>query len=293
MIQFDYGKTENGIIINISQVTKDKKDKYFCLSCDNELIPKTGEIREHHFAHKNSNVKCSKENYYHILGKIIFFNTYLECINNNIPFYISIKEIQCINNKNYKCKDIINYNYNLLEYFDRIEMEKYNGKFIPDLRIFNQRNNENIFIEIYYSNRVSEKKINSKNRIIEIQIKNENDLKIIKNKLFDEGNDNLRFYNFKRRSDNNKRCNYCIFYKNSKQTKDFLFYTSDLCKYLVLKYDGKIECKIKEPSEFEMIKKTYRNIKKIDPNIDYNIQYNEFIEDCKNKNMKILMNDFW
>jgi hypothetical protein len=291
MIQYDYGKTDNGKIINISQVNKNYKEKYFCISCNNELIPKIGRIREHHFAHKNKDIICSKENYFHFLGKKIFFNTYIDCIKNSEPFYIGIREIQCKNNMNYKCKNIRITNYNLLEYFDKIEMETFNGKFIPDLRLFNQSNSENIFIEIYYSSRISEEKINSNNRIIEIQVKNENDLEIINNKVLDEGNDNLKFYNFKRKYENNEKCNNCIFVKSTKYKSNIKYDKIDICKYIVLRYDGKIECKIKKPSEFQLIKKNYRNIKKVDPNIDYTIQYKDFIEDCKNKKMKIC--DSW
>ena len=287
MIQYDYGRTDNGKIINISQVYKNIKEKYFCISCNDELIPKIGKIREHHFAHKNKNIICSKENYFHLLGKNIFFNTYIDCIKNKEAFYIGLKEIRCKNNMNHKCGNIKIDKYNLLEYFDKIEMEKYNGKFIPDLRLFNQSSNEDIFIEIYYSSRISEEKANSNKRIIEIQVKNEDDLKIIENKIFDEGNDNLRFYNFKRKCENKEECNNCIFVKNKKDRNNIEAYKTDLCKYIVLGYDGKIECKVRKPSEFEMIRKSYKNIKIVDPNIDYTIQHKEFIEDCKNKKMKI------
>jgi len=295
MIQYNYGKTEDGIIVDISQINKDNsKKKYICISCNEEIIPKIGAIREHHFAHKNTNVVCSKENYYHLLGKYVFFDTYSDCIKNNIPFYIGIKETQCKNNLNYKCGNIINTNFNLLEYFDNIEMEKHNGKYIPDLRLFNQNNKENIFIEIFYSNRVSEEKINSNNRIIEIQVKNEDDLKIIKNKIFDEDNLNLRFYNFKRKSANNEKCNNCRFLVRHNDNKPIIKYnTIDSCKFIVLRYDGIIQCKIKKPSEYLMLKKAYKNVKKVEPNIDYDLQYKEFIEDCKNKNLEIKINDFW
>jgi hypothetical protein len=287
MIQYEYGKTKNGDIINISQVNKNNKEEYFCISCNDKLIPKIGTIREHHFSHKNKNVVCSKENYFHLLGKHIFFNIYIDCIKNNDPFYIGIKEIKCKNNLNHKCGNIEIYKYNLLEYFDKIEMEKYNGKFIPDLRLFNKNNNENIFIEIFYSSRVSEKKINSNNRIIEIKIRNKNDLKIIENKIFNEGNDNLRFYNFKHKYDNDEKCKSCIFVKNTKYRGNVNYYKMDICKYIVLRYDGRIECKVIKMPELAIIKKIYRNIKIVDPNIDYTIQYKDFIEDCKNKKMKI------
>jgi hypothetical protein len=210
---------------------------------------------------------------------------------NKEPFYIEIKEIKCKNNLNHRCGNFKIYKYNLLEHFDEIEMEKYNGKFIPDLRLFNQNNNESIFIEIYYSSRISEKKINSNNRIIEIEVKNESDLKIIENKIFDEGNDNLRFYNFKRKYENNEKCNNCIITKNVKNISNIQYCEIDTYKYILLRKDGKIECKVRKPSDFELIKNLYRNIKIVDPTIDYTIQYKDFVQECKNKNMKIY--DSW
>jgi CRISPR/Cas system endoribonuclease Cas6 (RAMP superfamily) len=64
-------------IISISEVKKGNDSKYFCISCGNELIPKMGVIREHHFAHKNkqeNKILCSEETYLHRLGKNISNN---------------------------------------------------------------------------------------------------------------------------------------------------------------------------------------------------------------------------
>ena len=54
MVLYEYGKNGNENIIHISEVDKNNQEKYFCISCNNELIPKKGPINEHHFAHKYS-----------------------------------------------------------------------------------------------------------------------------------------------------------------------------------------------------------------------------------------------
>jgi hypothetical protein len=291
MITYNHGKTIDGKYIDISQVNKNEKTKYFCISCENELIPKIGNIREHHFAHKNKNIVCSKENYFHLLGKKIFFDIFAECKNNNDPFLIGIFEKNCAI---FNIKSCINSEYkrfNLVEYFKEIEMEKYCGKFIPDLRLFNKNNNEDIFIEIKYSHKISQKKENSDKRIIEINIKSEDDINIIKNKYLSEKDENITFYNLKRNIVQIDDCKHC---RNIKGKNNYIEKLQNINKFILLKYNGRIECKTVGLQYFEKIKKEYRYYKVVDPHIDYTKQYNEFITECEMKKYYIIKYpSFW
>jgi competence CoiA-like predicted nuclease len=89
MIKYQWSKDENDNLVDINHLDESsrKRNKYFCISCGNELIAKLGKIKKHHFAHKNE-VNCSKETYLHLLGKKLFYDSYTECLTTKKPFYI-------------------------------------------------------------------------------------------------------------------------------------------------------------------------------------------------------------
>jgi hypothetical protein len=194
MVQYEYGKNLGGKIIHISQVNNNERIMYFCIICDKELVPKTGDIKEHHFAHKNKNIDCSKEKYFQLLGKMIILEKYNECKMLKEPFIIKIKN---------KCKDneilckFNNYSeYNLIKYFQNIEMSNQSDHIISDLKVFNE-NNETIYIITLYDI-IKQQNDYGNNRVIEILIKYEDDLKTINKYILNEENKNIIFHNFKR-----------------------------------------------------------------------------------------------
>jgi hypothetical protein len=290
MVQYEHAKNIDGKPIHISEVNKNEKIRYFCIVCDKELIPKTGDINEHHFAHKNKNIDCSKEKYFQLLGKMLFLEIYNKCKHEKIPFNIKIKD-QCIN-EDILCKKN-NYSiYNLLDYFENIEMGYQYDFLISDLKIFNEKN-ESLFIVTYYFHIINQNNDYGNNRVIEIKIKCEDDFKNIKNKLLSEENENIIFHNFKRKfvlADNCKNCQKHLSKYIQKNVQNVKFPD----KYILLNYNGKIECKIIESLKLPKIIKSYRYIKMVNPNIDYYSQYNEFISECKNRKWNIIeFNDFW
>jgi len=181
-----------------------------------------------------------------------------------------------------------NYNtYNLLEYFENIEMSNSSlDPVISDLNIFNN-NNEIVYIATYYIN-INKQNINcDNNRIIGIIIKAEGDLKVIKNKILSEENENIIFHNFRRRNVTSEDCRNCSRIKitNTQQKKN---------KYILLGFGGRIIIKHMEKAEFQKIEKQYRHYKKVDLNISYYPQYKEFVNECKDRDYKIIeYNDFW
>ena len=46
------------------------QEKYYCINCDGEMIPKQGKKNKWHFAHKNITPKCKYDNYIHKLAEI-------------------------------------------------------------------------------------------------------------------------------------------------------------------------------------------------------------------------------
>lgn len=198
-----YALNEHGDLININDVGKDHFEKYSCIQCGDVLIPKKGQINRHHFSHK-SKLECNYETYLHKLGKIFFFNLYKNCIDHKIPFYTDYEVIKICNT----CDTNENFNLNcylksdpgkidLTTIFDQIYLEKKHDDFIADILLKSSKRKEVIFIEIWVTHQCESEKIKSGNRIIEIQLKNEEDLNFLKEKYIHNYISNCRFYNFK------------------------------------------------------------------------------------------------
>lgn len=200
--QYAYDKDKN--IINIKNAIK--SIFYYCIGCSNRLIAKQGKIKKWHFAHKNGEANCSFESYLHQTAKEKFCKIYNDCLKNNKPFYLQIEEEfqykECDCNAKFnicqKCdyKQIKSKNIDITKWFKNIEIEKSIENFRADICLSTIDKTENIFIEIHVTNKISDNKRDSKYRIIEIDIDNEDDLNVFEEKLLIQS-EKIRFYNFK------------------------------------------------------------------------------------------------
>jgi hypothetical protein len=202
-IMYKYALTQNNELMDIENLTKVniKDNEYDCISCGEKLIPKLGNIRAHHFSHYDSNI-CSKETYLHKLGKIVFYINYIKCIENNLEYNIEYEFTKECNYYFKKYNKLCNYQegqkYNLIKYFPNIEYQKKDNNFIPDLLLIDKNNKNKIYVEIFVTHRVTDEKINSKNRIIEISIKEENDIELIKSNNLSYKDRRISFYNIQK-----------------------------------------------------------------------------------------------
>ncbi len=222
MITYHNAIAQNGQIVHIDDVSKEKRDEHFyCAGCQSEMIPVLGDVREHHFRHKGK--LCSKETYLHQLGKILLkekFDTQKEFV---IKYYGNLccnKTENCkllsIGN-NIKCNHKVLLSRDLKKDYDTCEVEvTYNG-YRADLILYSKEhpNLNPLFIEISVTHDCEQAKIHSDIQIIEIKIDNEEDLSLPlveeDNMLLQLGNDNpyefyeslphVRFYNFQRQVD--------------------------------------------------------------------------------------------
>lgn len=231
MIKYKYAYNSNGIIIDIEQLSIDShisNENFSCINCGNTLIPKLkGEGRSKHFAHKSKTIKCSRETYLHHLGKKIFYETYLKCLDENMSFIIEYSYPKiCGKYKNLlkkKCnKGWLKKEDDLTINFDAIKFEKKEDDFIPDLLIYNTNNTDKkIYIEIAVTHFLSNKKKRSKNLIIEIPVESEKDIERIESRRITELN--ASFFNFDRtpapvsdsECDCSKKMFYCLFVYDS------------------------------------------------------------------------------
>lgn len=204
MIKYRSAYNTNRDIVCIDSLSKEsrkREDKYICISCEKELIPKLGKIRIKHFSHKKE-VLCSSETYLHKLGKLMFYNEYSKCKRENNPFNIELEQKIFCNNREKEFKKVCyidkkSVTINLLDYFPLIKMEKRIGLYIPDLLLSDYNGNINLFFEIVVTHRSSESKINSSNKIIELWIEEEKDLEVIYKHCFSFNEPKIKFINFK------------------------------------------------------------------------------------------------
>lgn len=201
MIKYRYAEIENGDVFCIDEVDSVSKgaNTFYCIGCKNEMIAKLGSIRDKHFAHKRT-CTSNKETYLHQTGKVLFRENYEHSLKNNIPFLLEYYEKQSCNlYKNYTdyvCPfGKVVKEFNLIEKFKQIEEEKRFNGFIPDLRIFDDK--ESIFIEIAVTHQSSSEKVNSNHRIIEFQINEEEDLDALRLKMINLSDPKIKFYNFR------------------------------------------------------------------------------------------------
>ena len=84
-----------------------------------------------------------------------------------------------------KCnyKQIKSENIDITKWFKNIKIEKSMENFRADVCLSTINETENIFIEIHVTNKISDNKRDSKYRIIEIDIDNEDDLNVFEEKF--------------------------------------------------------------------------------------------------------------
>lgn len=219
MITFHNATDTDGHIIHIDEVTKDNRAKhYYCVGCGGEMSAVLGDIREHHFRHKEAH--CSWESYLHKLGKMRLkqrFDTQKEFV---VKYYV---EYHCDKSKGCKLEPIYRSEkcnrrelvaLDLKKQFDTCEEEvSFNG-FRADLMLSSKEHPERvpIFLEISVTHDCEPEKLASGIQIIELKIADEKDALrplVEEDSLFERTNSEhpydfnalppIRFFNFKRK----------------------------------------------------------------------------------------------
>lgn len=222
MIEYQYAFNNAGKITDINKVTVEyrKSNEFYCVGCGAEMNAVLGEKTQHHFRHKNR-CNCNPETYYHKLSKLILkyrFDSSSQFLvkyyaHNNCP-----KATQCELKEHHNwegCSSVVLKSFNLKEYYNTCKEEIVYKGFKADLILTHSDypNREPLFLEVSVTHNCTPEKINSKIRIIEIKVHNEDDAygEIIENEgeFINESNiikskendfSPIRFYNFKRKS---------------------------------------------------------------------------------------------
>ena len=203
--KYHYAYNENNCVIDIRNVSIEERAKhhFYCISCGAEMIAKLGNKNTHHFAHKSENESCCNETYLHKLGKLLLKHKF-----ENFPtFEIQyLRNIECLKRSSCpfhteECIEQIYEVFDLKKYYNSCTEEQSFNNYRADLLLSDTTGKYQnvVFIEIRVSHECSQEKQSSGQRIIEIQIKSDDDLYALINTPITE-NQNIKFIGFNRTS---------------------------------------------------------------------------------------------
>jgi hypothetical protein len=174
---------------------------YVCLGCETELVPRLGERRVKHFAHKQEQ-DCPAETYLHRLAKQAFFEIYTHALESRKPFYLCRQlDVTC----NYfeadfgfTCQKQHIEKHDLTRYFDRIAVEAPIGKFRADVLLSSSRRADVILVEFAVTHPCEGEKLDSGYRIVEFSINDESDVDYIRSRQISNSDydHEVEFHNF-------------------------------------------------------------------------------------------------
>ena len=183
-IKYQYAFDENQHLVSVADITKENRNEhqYTCIGCGNPLLPRAigSKCRRSHFYHKQV-VDCSGETYLHKLTKHIFKERFDKAEHYEITYPISkecsakgcpLRSEQC---KKIDCTTTVD----LKQYYDTCQEEMPIDDYIADLLLTNSTKPDipPILVEIYVSHPCEPEKRNSGLKIIELKIRNEEDIK--------------------------------------------------------------------------------------------------------------------
>lgn len=203
MVQYQFAYDEDNCLINIKDAVR--HTEYKCPYCKGIMIPKQGQKKDWHFAHKIC--KCGYDKYLHTISEIKIKEWYY---NNEYVYleYLTTRECPvqdtCFFKKDCSAKASVIYDkYNFKAVYPDCDIEyrydKDDDYYMADLILHdnNRPSYPPMFIEIYVTHKCDEKKINSGIHIIELEIKSEDDLeKILVSNTISQKDEKVILYNF-------------------------------------------------------------------------------------------------
>lgn len=185
MVKYHFAKNESGELIDIDDVTVEYRNthSFYCAGCGEAMNARLGGKNSHHFYHTSGSDCGYGESDLHRYAKKILRKKFEE----NDSFLIRfVQNVSCgVRCRFYKEEEHVGcQKKQLMEYdlkafgYDKIEEEKDVPEgFIADLLVSDSSGrNPAVLLEVYVTHKVGEEKEKSGQRIIEIPIRNEDDL---------------------------------------------------------------------------------------------------------------------
>lgn len=205
MAQYRYARNDKGVLYDIEDVTPDirKNTNFFCVGCGCSMRAGLGKVREHYFAHQNSDAErqCNQETYLHKLGKRKFLELYQLHKANGTRMAVAFRcpsvcdVSDCPYGQTEPCRNSVVEMYELYPRYSQAVEEEWDEIYKPDIRLTNEAG-ETLFIEIFVTHPCSEEKINYGVPIIEFSLQSDEDLNVISDEaMADVDNPQIEFYN--------------------------------------------------------------------------------------------------
>lgn len=210
---YQYAYDEAGSLVDVLHLPENRADLgcYTCIGCGQPLVAKTkGVHRAKHFAHRVVTPTCTEETYLHKLAKRVFWEEYQACLATQQPYTIDLTHSkQCARFTDILgapvCWRSLTLTDDLTLYYDRIALEQRDGCFVPDLLLQSTADpTRKLYIEIAVTHAVTEQKVASGQRMIEIAITCEEEIEILRQRHLTRSN--ARFYNFIQKPITNGEC---------------------------------------------------------------------------------------
>jgi len=227
-VRYLYARRRTGEVVSAEELTRDSDlgdEVLECIGCGRPMIAVLGKQRRKHFRHRVE-IECTRETYLHKLGKALFQQVYSHCLTHGIPFTIGYLEWrQCT-----RCSEVLALTcklpphvrrFDLTRYFREMRLESRVDGLVPDLLLITSHG-EPLFIEIAVTHLSTESKCSEGYRLIELRVKDEDDLQPIRQRLLIEEQGRVEFFNFRRLRIGNfepectNRAAYFILYENGK-----------------------------------------------------------------------------
>lgn len=183
-VKYHYALDEQNRLVCIDEVTEEEKRLHFyhCMSCGAGMIPRIGEVRSWHFAHRGDEDHCGTETYLHKLAKRLVKGKFERKGPFEVGYY---REVNCTDLSNCpfakpeECHTCKLETFDLKQFYDTCVEEQSVDGYFADLLLTSSENpdREPVLIEIQVSHKSTAQKIDSGLRIIEIRIKTEEDIK--------------------------------------------------------------------------------------------------------------------
>lgn len=192
-IKYHHAYNELNEVVSIDDVDEEYRDAHTfkCISCGEEMIAKLGKVNTHHFAHKNEQEACGPETYLHKLAKLVLKQKFYS----DEPFEISYgRHLVCSNasscqfHTDNECEGIVEESFNLKDYYDTCIDEQEIDGFVADLLLTDStgKHKQPVMVEILVTHKSTIEKRDSGHKIIEIKIKEESDIILLKHQPISE-----------------------------------------------------------------------------------------------------------
>lgn len=162
------------------------------------MVIRLGDRRTHHFAHKSGSSNCSSESVWHQSAKLLFLQTYRDCVAAQRPFLLTWhNDATCTHYQQhgYRCAIQRKKQMDLAAEYPKAILEGNIDNYRADV-LLTSTTNIPLLIEFAVTHTCTPEKIASGHQIIEISIRGEDDVARLANPDLDTTQTGLVRYNF-------------------------------------------------------------------------------------------------